>query len=122
MKIEIYKIYNPKTDQFASNYGWTKAGKAWGTLANVKIHLRSKLWNILPSAYESKDIKRIAEIVARGKIDGWRYKGCKLIKITELGVTETPVLDILKTMECKDQPYTVYDRLVDLYGPDWLGG
>ena len=121
MKIELYKIYNPKEGKWASSYGWTKAGRVWHNIGALKVHLRAKLYYMMPTEYQMKDPAKIAEIVNRNKNNDWQYKNCELVKITENGITKSPVNELLKTMKCKNSNDIIYDRIVYLYGPNWIG-
>ena len=120
MDIKVYKIYNPKIDKFIGGHGWSKPGKTWHNLGHIKTHLRSNLVNILPSIWEFRDIQRLGKKIESGRKSGWIYKECEIIELTHLGISRIPVVEILKQMKCKDMPETVYDKLIELYGPDFL--
>lgn len=43
MEIRVYKIFNPKTGLFSqggSHNRWSKKGKTWNKIVNIKSHLK----------------------------------------------------------------------------------
>ena len=60
----MYRIYNPKIDKFSRgglNIRWTKNGKVWATMGNLKSHL--SMIKEYPPIYNHTYIKDNCKII-----------------------------------------------------------
>lgn len=58
-QIKIYKIYNPKTEQFSKGGTWptwSKTGKTWNNLGSLKCHLLQLSKQQITKHYEGCEI------------------------------------------------------------------
>lgn len=120
-ELEVYKIYDPETQLYATASGWSKKGKTWTTTTAIKLHLRQILEKLIPQNYLN-DQGKVTRIERNRQYSGWQYQNCILRKLSEKGVEDSAVVDLLKVMpNLRDKSgVSTYDKMVELYGEDYL--